>query len=200
MSFCLEKGGLLSMGEIVEIDESSGEIPGGFIYNCYEWTETIVEAIIPVVFILAFVFRIVSVSGESMLNTLHNMDKVLVIEWYYKPKNGDVVVIRKGQNLDEPLIKRVIATEGQTLEIDFSTGTVTVDGELLEEIYIKEKMWLREDGDIPQKIPKGYSFVMGDNRNNSLDSRSKAVGLIKNEDIKGKAAFVVFPFNRIKSI
>ncbi len=188
------------MGEIVEIDESSEEIPSGFIYNCYEWTETIVEAIIPVVFILAFVFRIVSVSGESMLNTLHNMDKVLVMEWYYKPKNGDVVVIRKGQNLDEPLIKRVIAIEGQTLGIDFSTGTVTVDGKLLEERYIKEKMWLREDGDIPQKIPKGYSFVMGDNRNNSLDSRSKAVGLIKNEDIKGKAAFVVFPFNRIKSI
>ena len=177
------------------------EEPSGFIYTCFDWTETIVEAIIPVVLILVFVFRIVSVSGESMLNTLHNLDRVLVMEWYYKPKNGDIVVIRKGQNLDEPLIKRVIATEGQTLSIDFSTGIVKVDGlELDESGYIKEKMWLREDGDIPTVIPEGYTFVMGDNRNGSLDSRSKAIGLIKNEDIKGKAVFVVFPFNRIKSL
>ena len=177
------------------------EKPSDFISNCFEWTEAIVEAIIPVVFILAFVFRIVSVSGESMLETLHDMDKVLVMEWYYKPKNGDVVVIRRGQNFKEPLIKRVIATEGQSLNIDFDTGDVTVDGKVLDESgYIKEKMWLREDGNIPSVIPEGYCFVMGDNRNNSLDSRSKAVGLIKNEDIKGKASFVVFPFNRIKTI
>ena len=171
-----------------------------FIVNCFEWTEAIVEAIIPVVFILAFVFRIVNVKGESMLNTLHNRDKILITEWYYKPKAGDVVVIRRGKYLDEPLVKRVIATEGQSLSIDFSTGLVTVDGVVLEEPYIKEKMWLREDGEIPSVIPDGYCFVMGDNRNDSLDSRSKAVGLIKNEDVTGKASFIVFPFNRIRAI
>lgn len=171
-----------------------------FVVNCFEWTEAIVEAMIPVVFILAFVFRIVNVKGESMLDTLHNRDKVMITEWYYRPKAGDVVVIRKGQRFNEPLIKRVIATEGQTLSIDFNSGLVTVDGITLNETYIKEKMWLREDGDIPSVIPDGYCFVMGDNRNNSLDSRSKDVGLIKNEDVTGKASFIVFPFNRIREI
>lgn len=189
------------LGNIGDERWQDKEEVNGFVVSCFEWTEAVVEAVIPVVFILAFIFRIVSVSGGSMLDTLHDMDKVLVTEWYYKPRNGDVVVIRRGQNLNEPLIKRVIATEGQSLSIDFTTGTVTVNGEVLDESgYIKEKMWLREDGDIPTLIPEGYCFVMGDNRNNSLDSRSTAIGLVKNEDIKGKASFVVYPINRIKKI
>lgn len=187
-------------GEIKEKEDFIENEATDFISSCFEWTEAIVEAIIPVVFILAFIFRIVNVKGESMLNTLHNRDKVMVTEWYYKPKAGDVVVIRHGRYLDEPLIKRVIATQGQTLSIDFNSGLVTVDGVTLNETYIKEKMWLREDGDIPAVIPDGYCFVMGDNRNDSLDSRSKAVGLIKNEDVTGKASFIIFPFNRIRVI
>lgn len=172
----------------------------GFIVSCFEWVEAIAEAIIPVVIILAFVFRVVNVDGDSMLNTLHDRDKIIVSEWYYKPKNGDVVVIRRGQYLDEPIVKRVIATEGQTLSIDFNSGSVVVDGVVLNETYIKEKMWLREDGNIPSVIPQGYCFVMGDNRNDSLDSRSKAVGLIKNGDVKGRVSFIIFPFNRIGTV
>lgn len=171
-----------------------------FTVSCFEWVEAVVEAIVPVVFILAFIFRVINVKGESMMNTLLDRDKVLATEWYYKPKSGDVVIIRKGSYLIEPLIKRAIATEGQTLSIDFNTGSVTVDGVVLDETYIREPMWLREDGEIPSVIPQGYCFVMGDNRNNSMDSRSKDVGLIKNEDIVGKASYIVWPPNRIRKI
>ncbi len=167
---------------------------------CFEWLESIVQAIIVVVVLMAFLFRVVNVSGTSMLNTLHDADKVIVLKLNYVPKDGDVVVISRGQNLDEPLIKRVIATEGQTLSIDFSDGSVTVNGVKLNETYIKEPMWLQGDGDIPSVIPKGYTFVMGDNRNHSLDSRFNEVGLIANENIVGKANFIVFPFNRIGAI
>lgn len=172
-----------------------------FTSNCYEWLEAIAEAIIPVVIILSFVFRMFTVDGTSMLNTLYDGDKVFVTEWYYKPKGGDVVVIRKGQEFGEPLIKRIIATEGQTLNIDFETCTVTVDGvEIDESPYVKDKIWFEDDGEIPSVVPKGKCFVMGDNRNGSTDSRSKIVGLIDNYDVLGKSWFVVFPFNRIKVI
>ncbi len=167
---------------------------------CFEWLESIVQAIIVVVILMTFLFRVVNVSGTSMLDTLHDADKVIVLKWNYAPKSGDVVVISRGQNLDEPLIKRVIATEGQSLSIDFSDGSVTVDGVKLNETYIKEPMWLQGDGDIPAVVPKGYAFVMGDNRNHSLDSRFKDVGLIVNENIVGKASFIIFPFNRIREI
>lgn len=167
---------------------------------CFEWLESIVQAIIVVVVLMTFLFRVVNVSGTSMLNTLHDADKVIVVKWSYAPKSGDVVVISRGQNLDEPLIKRVIATEGQSFSIDFSDGSVTVDGVKLTETYIKEPMWLQGDADIPSVIPKGFSFVMGDNRNHSLDSRFQDVGLIANENIVGKASFIIFPFDRIREI
>jgi signal peptidase I len=167
---------------------------------CFEWLESIVQAIIVVVFLMTFLFRIVSVNGTSMLETLHHADKVVVWKFNYVPTDSDVVVISRGQNLDEPLIKRVIATEGQTLSIDFSDGSVTVDGVKLNETYIKEKMWLQGDADIPSVVPKGYCFVMGDNRNHSADSRFKEVGLIANENVIGKATFIIFPFDRIGAI
>ena len=162
-----------------------------------EWLESVIQAIIVVVFLLVFVFIIVNVSGTSMLNTLHNGDKVVVLKWNYTPKNGDVVVIKRGQNLDEPLIKRVIATQGQKFSIDFSDGSVYINGKKLKEPYIKEKMHLQGDADIPDVIPAGYSFVMGDNRNHSLDSRFQSVGVIDNNNVVGKAVFIVFPIDRI---
>jgi signal peptidase I len=138
--------------------------------------------------------------SKSMLNTLRDGDKVVVLKWNYVPHNGDVVVITKGQFLDEPLVKRVVATENQTFNINFETGEVTVDGRVLDETYIREPMWLRGDSDIPGVIPAGHSFVMGDNRNHSMDSRFKGVGIIPNENIVGKAAVILFPFDRLKMI
>ena len=164
---------------------------------CFEWLESLIQAIAFILILFTFFFRTMKVDGESMMNTLHNNDKIFVSKWNYTPKDGDVVTIVKGQNYDKPIVKRIIATEGQSLKIDFSDGSVFVDGEKLDESYIKEPMWLQEDGDIPDVIPKGYSFVMGDNRNNSADSRSKAIGLIDNRDIIGKVMFVFYPFDRI---
>ncbi len=167
---------------------------------CFEWTESIVQAFIVVVVLMTFLFRFFMVDGQSMMDTLHDRDRVAVMRWKYVPKDGDVVVIKHGQEFDKPLIKRVIATEGQTLKINFDDGSVIVDGVKLNETYIKEPMWLRGDAEIPSVIPQGYCFVMGDNRNHSGDSRHKMVGLIRNEDIVGKAKFVVYPPSRIKVI
>ena len=181
---------------VASLVKLSGNPAGNFASVCFEWMESIVQAVIVVVVALTFVFRIVNVSGWSMLNTLRDGDKVVVMKWYYQPHDGDVVVISRGQYLNEPLIKRVIATEGQSLSIDFSKGSVTVDGKLLNETYIREPMWLQGDGNIPDKIPEGYTFVMGDNRNHSMDSRFKDVGLIENKNIVGKASLILYPFNR----
>ncbi len=167
---------------------------------CFDWSETVVQAVILVVLLMTFLFRMFTVDGKSMMNTLFNGDKVAVIRWKYVPKNGDVVVIKHGEEYNKPLIKRVIATEGQTLKINFDTGKVFVNGQKLNETYIKERMWLEGDAEIPEVIPEGHCFVMGDNRNNSSDSRNKVIGLIPNENIVGKAKFVIYPFNRIKVI
>lgn len=167
---------------------------------CFEWLESLIQAIIFILILFTFFFRTMRVDGESMMNTLHDEDKIIVSKWNYTPKNGDVVTIVKGQNYYKPIVKRVIATEGQTLKIDFSDGSVYVNGNKLVENYIKEPMWLQEDGDIPDVIPEGYTFVMGDNRNNSADSRSKAIGLIDNRDIIGKVKFIFYPFDRIMSV
>ncbi len=168
-----------------------------FSATCFDWLESLTQALVLVVTIMAFFLRPVSVIGTSMLNTLHDADKVIVLKYGYVPKDGDVVVIRPIKNLDEAIIKRVIATEGQTLSIDFSDGSVTVDGKKLDEPYIRERMWVQGDGDIPSVIPKGYCFVMGDNRNGSLDSRFKDVGLVPNDKILGKAVCIIFPFDRL---
>lgn len=186
--------------EINRIYESDDRPTTRFSTSCFEWLESISQAIIIVVISLSFIFRIVNISGWSMLNTLRDGDKVVVLKWNYVPKNGDVVVITRGQFLNEPLVKRVIATENQSFGIDFETGKVTVDGKVLNETYIREPMWLQGDGDIPSVIPKGYSFVMGDNRNHSMDSRFKDIGIIPNDNIVGKVVVILFPFDRFGMI
>lgn len=173
---------------------------GKFSTFCFEWSETIVQTFVVVVLFSAFLFRFLTIDGQSMMNTLHHGDKVAVMKWKYTPKSGDVVVIKHGEEFDKPLVKRIIATGGQSLKINFTEGSVTVDGEKLNETYIKEPMWLRGDAVIPSVVPEGYCFVMGDNRNHSSDSRNKVIGLIPYENIVGKAMFVCYPFSRIKVI
>jgi signal peptidase I len=167
---------------------------------CFEWIELISQSLIVVAFVMAFAFRPFTIDGSSMRDTLYDRDKVIVKKWDFVPHNGDVVVIRRYRELDAPIIKRVIATEGQELEIDFQTGSVFVNGEKLNENYIKEPMRRRGDAEIPKVIPKGFTFVMGDNRNNSTDSRWNMVGLVDNSYIVGKAVCVYFPFYRIGMI
>ena len=136
-----------------------------------------------VVVCLTFVFRLVDVDGTSMNDTLQTNDKVIVTNLFYQPNNNDIVVISHGAEYKKPIIKRVIAKEGQTVVID--------------EPYIKGTTFSGNYGnnEIPEIIPEGKIFVMGDNRQVSLDSRSTEIGLIDVKDVIGKAQVVAFPFN-----
>ncbi len=147
-----------------------------------------------VIFLL--LFRAVIVSGTSMNNTLYNGDYLILAGnlLYRNPKPGDIIVASK-KNFENgtPIVKRVIATEGQEVDIDFATGTVYVDGKALEEDYILDRTCLAEGVTFPQKVEKGCLFVMGDNRMNSKDSRSPEIGQIDRREVLGKVLFLIFP-------
>ena len=148
------------------------------------------------ILIITFVFTMVIVDGRSMQHTLESGDKIIVSKMGYQPKDGDVIVVGKSEEgYSKPIVKRVIATEGQTLEIDFENQQVIVDGKVLDEPYISSET-IEGTAEIPEVIPEGYVFVMGDNRYISMDSRYKDIGLVNVDDIVGKAVFVVFPFDR----
>lgn len=155
------------------------------------------------VFIFTFVARIIVVSGPSMQNTLLGGDVMLV--WtlgYNEPKQGDIVVLTQRSYQDDSIVKRVIATEGQTVDIDYGTSTVYVDGTALKEDYIKERMEIPGYGEGINHVtvPEGCIFVMGDNRNQSADSRYPAIGIVDTRCIIGKGMLVFFPFSRWKGL
>lgn len=174
----------------------------GAITSVFEWVQPLLVALVVVTMLLTFVFRQVTVSGNSMYDTLKNGDRLIITNMFYEPQVGDIVVISHGQNYDAALIKRVIALEGQTLSIDFETGDVVVDGVLLNEKYITGKTIEdpRSPLQVPSVVPEGYVYVMGDNREHSSDSRNSNIGLIKKSDIVGKAQFRIFPFDSFGSI
>ncbi len=160
--------------------------------NLFDWVNSIIVAVVAVVILLTFCFRLIDVDGTSMEPTLINTDKVIVTNLFYTPHNEDVIVISHGEEYDKPLVKRVIATEGQTLNIDFDKGEIYVDGQLIDEPYIQGET-VKGNAEIPAVVPEGKVFVLGDNRPVSLDSRYHEVGLIDEESIIGKAQFVVIP-------
>ncbi|MCR5815470.1 MAG: signal peptidase I [Ruminococcus sp.] len=165
-----------------------------------EWVESFVFAIFVVILILTFIVRVVQVEGPSMEDTLQNGDRLILTHFNYTPERGDIVVLNSS-GLDETIIKRVIAVEGDTISIDFTSGTVTLNGEVLKEDYIKELTFRREGRDIENlKIGEGQVFVMGDNRNHSTDSRSTMVDVVNTDDILGKAIFRIYPVNKIGSV
>ena len=163
----------------------------------YDWMQSLVFALIICIIVFVFIFRIVDVSGDSMNPTLLNGDKLVVSDVFYKPKQGDIVIFRKDEYKAEALVKRVIATEGQTIEIDCDRGRVYVDGELLDEPYIAEPTHNQLDFQGPQTVPEGCVFVMGDNRNASSDSRRAQIGMVDERLIVGKVLLRVFPFDSI---
>lgn len=156
-------------------------------------------AVILAVVALVFVFavRLVGVSGSSMYPTLVNKDYMLLLSNFISRDydQGDIIVTTVPTYGNEPLVKRVIATEGQTVDIDFMTGQVFVDGKLLEEDYIFEPTWLNyADGmNYPVTVPEGCVFVMGDNRNNSSDSRYAPIGMVDTRRITGKVIALLIP-------
>lgn len=165
----------------------------------FDWVETIITAFFVVILIFTFLLRIAVVSGESMLPTLEDKDRLIVSYLFYTPQNGDIVIVNcDDPALDKVIVKRVIATEGQTVDIDFSTGEVKVDGTVLQEDYIKDLTMLDEGGhSYPVTVPEDCIFVMGDNRMNSKDSRSPEVGFVPLDDVLGKVVLRIFPFTSI---
>ena len=164
--------------------------------DLYEWVQSLVGSVLVVVAIFTFVIRMMGVDGHSMLNTLQHGDRLLVVNsmLYHDYKYGDIVILRKnGVFDDDPIVKRVIAVEGQTVDIDFAEGIVYVDGEALEEDYIREPTYTAEGTEFPLTVPEGSIFVMGDNRNHSSDSRSSDLGTVDTRYVIGKAAFLIFP-------
>lgn len=137
---------------------------------------------------------IVEVKGNSMNDTLKNGDHVKIEQYRDNaPQYGDIVYISEVGNYSEPLIKRIIATAGQRIEIDYENNEVKIDGKKLEENYVKGRTMeiMNKPAEFPQIIPEGYVFVMGDNREASLDSRSKIIGLVPIEKIVGKVVKVI---------
>lgn len=166
-----------------------------FVLTVYDWIGTMVVALSVFALLLAYVFRIVGVDGGSMLPTLQDGDRLLLSTSDKTYEYGDVIVVDR--YTDEPLIKRVIAVGGDLLTI--TDGIVTVNGDVLEESYIQGTT-LRNDFSGEMEIPKGYLFVMGDNRTLSKDSRKAEIGLVSIKDVVGKAVYCVWPLQSFGKI
>ena len=156
----------------------------------------LVFGLVAVLLLFMLVFRVIVVSGPSMMQTLQNGDCIILLSsvFYGEPEYGDIVVISKQAYKEgEPIIKRVIATEGQEVHIDFNSGVVTVNGVALDEPYVNTPTNEYEGVDFPQIVPEGCVFVLGDNRNLSKDSRSLEIGMIDKREILGKALLIAVP-------
>ncbi len=179
--------------------------------NAFDWIKSFLFSLTVVIFIFTLLFRGVTVNGGSMLPTLHNGEYLVISNLFYDPKPGDIVVVQSPHYKDgtEPLIKRIIATEGQTIRINFTTWEVWVDGVLLEEDYILkddfsmmncEHMFPDKDGIAETVVEENSIFVMGDNRNDSLDSRSEDVGQIDERYIMGRVLIRITPLERFGKV
>lgn len=190
------------------LEDTDGMVPqpGAAVINCFEWVESLVTALVVVVIMFTFLFRVVTVDGTSMLPNLHGGDRLVVSSYFYTPKQGDVVVLKRTIGLTKPIVKRVIALPGQTVDIDYNLGRVYVDGQEVDEsAYIEsdithEPMTSEPLLEFPQTVPEGHIFVLGDNREVSEDSRFEAVGMVDERYILGKAELILFPVPRFGRI
>ena len=165
-----------------------------FKVDLYFWLQALVMALVSLILLFTFVGRVIGVQGSSMVPTLHDKDMLLLQSIGYEPKPGDIVVLTKESFMAQPIVKRVIAVGGQTVDIDYAAGTVAVDGVALEEDYINEPTYVEEGTEFPLTVPEGSIFVMGDNRNKSSDSRDPRLGTVDVRYVLGRARFVLLPF------
>ena len=163
--------------------------------EAYEWLRSCVECVLVIVLVFTFAVRMMGVQGPSMRQTLQQGDRLLVLNSLLvrEYNAGDIVIARKDTFSDDPIVKRIIAVGGQTVDIDFTSGTVYVDGTALEEDYINDRTYTFEGTEFPLVVPEGSVFLMGDNRNMSTDSREPRIGTVDTRYLIGKAVFLLFP-------
>ncbi len=199
--------------EIIESDaelntasEASAEAPAKPFADALDWVASLVYAVLVMLALNLFVFRTITVDGPSMNNTLEDQDRVIATNFLYTPERGDIVVLQAdllrpdvNAPYGEPIIKRVVAIEGDTVSFDFEQGIVYLNGEVLEEDYIAEPTVRALNFVSGQEyvVPEGKVMVLGDNRNNSLDSRDYRVGAVDVDSIMGKAVFRFAPIDKI---
>jgi len=163
----------------------------------YDWLHCILTALLVAVLLFMFVGRNINVDGQSMEGTLIHGDRLIVSNLFYTPNNGDIIVFHSPslRFAGIPLVKRVIAIPGQEIDFDFTQGHVIVDGVILDENYLSPGILTTTSGnfDGPRVIPEGYVFVLGDNRNLTLDSRHDDIGLVDTRYILGRVLMVMIP-------
>ncbi len=162
------------------------------ITDLYELLESVIIAVVFVVLLFTLVFRIFVVSGPSMNPTLKNGDRIIVSNLFYTPKQGDIICFSKPEYKDEVLVKRIIALEGQTVDIN-SDMRVVVDGEVLNEDYLVDAQTVKGSLELPYTVEQGKLFVMGDNRQDSFDSRYTSIGTIDINNVLGRLVIRAFP-------
>ena len=202
-------------------NEIKSEKKNPILQSLYDFAELFVIAICVVILLFTFGARLCRVNGDSMYDTLHHSEMLLVSDFLYTPKQGDIIVFHQthetDSRLNEHIVKRVIATEGQTVTVNITTGATYVDGKLISETYAHFNQYGGyNQGDVPYlfdmgrvsqnelgqdiftaTVPEGKVFVMGDNRNNSSDSRNRFVGFVDEDCILGKALFRISPFTKL---
>lgn len=164
----------------------------------YDWFGSIIIAVLSIFIIFTYLFRVVSVSGESMVPTLNDKDWLVVSNLNYSPKHGDIVVVAKSEKYKDPIIKRVIGLPGECIDIDFKKGIVYRNGVIIQEDYVNTPTNVQYDVEFPVTVPEGCVFVMGDNRNDSLDSRSSLIGMIDSRYILGKVIVRLWPIGEFE--
>ena len=179
-----------------ENKKPSGEKKSSWKQNIVLYLHDLVHLLMLLLVVFLLVFRLIVVSGDSMYNTLVDGDYLLLLSnvFYRDPQQGDIVVISKDSfDNGAPIVKRVIATEGQIVDIDFDNAIVYVDGLPLDEPYIFTPTTVAEGMGFPLIVEKNCIFVMGDNRQVSLDSRSPTIGMVDTREVLGKALFLMLP-------
>jgi len=183
-----------------------------------EIVESILLSVFVVLLVFTYLFRLSDVSGPSMEPTLVEKDRVVISPLFYTPEQNDIIIVDSSK-LDKLIVKRVVALEGQSVDIDFEKGIVSVDGEPLDEqLYIVgengEKPELKADHFVntlttydmgafesyPVTVPQGCVFVLGDNRNRSKDSKHIELGFVPEEEIVGKVIFRISPLSKFGTV